>query len=324
MTPGRTPDSPHVAIVIVSWGGREDTLSCLASLESVEWEPLTVIVVDNGSTDGTADAVRTRFPTAVLIVNSENVGGAEGMSIGIRHALARDADYVLLLDNDTEVDAGFVAPLVEEAEQRPDAGALCSLIYHADQPDVIWYAGARYNPRLPYNGKHVGQGERDLGQYRETRVVDYATACSVLIPCSVFARVGLFDSTLFVYCDDLEWSFRARRAGYRLYVVPRSKVWHKVSAVMGAYSATGAYYGLRNQLIVKQRYAGQGRARGLLRDVATLAIYVIHSRRSQEPRLALAAIVEAWRDYRAGRLGARGSIETGMASRCGASVARGE
>src|SRR3712207_4987537 len=99
---------PHVAIVVLSWNGREDTLECLASLERMRWERLTTILVDNGSSDGTTEAVRERFPDAVVIRSEENLGFAEGNNVGIRAALEGGADYVLILNNDTIADEGLV------------------------------------------------------------------------------------------------------------------------------------------------------------------------------------------------------------------------
>src|SRR3712207_3827073 len=98
---------PHVAVVVLCWNGREDTLECLRSLERARWERLTPIVVDNGSTDGTLDAVRAGFPDAVTIRSEENVGFADGNNIGMRAALDAGADYVLILNNDTIVDPGL-------------------------------------------------------------------------------------------------------------------------------------------------------------------------------------------------------------------------
>ena len=120
--------APHVAVVVLSWNRREDTLACLRSLERVEYEPLTVIVVDNASTDGTADAVAEEFPHVVLLRAPENLGFAGGNNIGVDTALGAGADHVLILNNDVDVDPKFVSALVEEASRRPKAGALCSKI----------------------------------------------------------------------------------------------------------------------------------------------------------------------------------------------------
>ncbi len=110
-----------VAAVVLSWNRREDTLACLRSLAAAEPAP-RVIVVDNASTDGTSEAVRREFPTVELIENPSNLGFAAGNDVGIQRALAEGADHVLVLNNDTEVEPRFLAPLLDEAAHRPDAG----------------------------------------------------------------------------------------------------------------------------------------------------------------------------------------------------------
>src|SRR5579871_2335057 len=123
--------TPAVAVVVLSWNGRDDTLACLASLAKADAPGLVTIVADNGSADGTAEAVAEQFPTVELIQNGANLGFAGGNNAGIRRALELGATHVLVLNNDTELDPGFLGALLDEARKRPDAGALCSKILFA-------------------------------------------------------------------------------------------------------------------------------------------------------------------------------------------------
>jgi len=235
-----------VAAVVLSWNRREDTIACLRSLAAADPSP-HVIVVDNASTDGTSEAVRREFPAMELIENPANLGFAEGNDVGIRRALAQGADHVLVLNNDTEVDVGFLAPLLEEAARRPDAGALSPKILFAEPSDVIWFAGAEYDARSGYNGRHRGYREADDGRF--DAVVETGRVCgaAMLVSREVLEKVGVFDPELFAYSEDTDWSLRAREAGYRHYVVPASRVWHKVSAASGGESSpTAIYYDVRN------------------------------------------------------------------------------
>lgn len=297
---------PHVAVVVLSWNGRDDTLECLRSLGELRWECLTAIVVDNGSTDGTLEAVRTGFPHVRAIRSEENVGFAEGNNIGIRTALEAGADYVLILNNDTVVDPGIVEALVAEARRRPDAGALCPLIRYADPPDRIWYAGARFDPRAVHNGRHTGYGERDTGQYGTVREVGRATGAAMLVPREVIERTGCFDGRLFIQVEDVEWSLRMRDFGYRVLFVPEAVVFHRVAMTSGGERApVTAYYEMRNMLEVCARHAPlRGPAR-VWREYGSLVVHLLHARLAAQPVANARAVLDGWRDFRAGRLGPR-------------------
>jgi GT2 family glycosyltransferase len=295
-----------VAVVVLSWNGREDTLQCLASLAKVDSPGLITIVVDNGSTDGTSDAVREAFPDTELVRTEKNLGFAEGNNVGMRKALELGADYVLVLNNDVEVDPAFVSALVEEAGRRPDAGALCSKILYFDPSDLIWFAGASFDPRSGYNGRQRGYRDRDDGRYDDVCETDRACGAAMLVPRKVLEEVGLFDRELFFYSEDTDWSLRAHAAGYRHYLVPASKLWHKVSVTSGGEnSPTTLYYGVRNTIAVCERWAPLGTFGTWRRRSILLAAHVVQAGMSSRKRDGLAAVWQGWRDVRAGRFGQR-------------------
>ena len=191
---------------------------------------------------------------------------------------------MLVLNNDTEVDPGFLAPLLEEAARRPDAGALSPKILFADPPDLIWFAGAEYDPRSGYNGRHRGYREHDDGRF--DTVVETGRVCgaAMLVPREVLEKVGMFDPELFAYSEDTDWSLRAREAGYRHYVVPASRVWHKVSAASGGESSpTALYYDLRNALVVAERHAPLGVVRTWRRRLVVLGAHLVQAARAHAP-----------------------------------------
>src|SRR5829696_3287994 len=219
----------HVATVVLTWNGRDDTLRCLESLERLDWPRHSTIVVDNGSTDGTTAAVEAAHPDVTVIDTGQNLGFAAGNNVGLKAALEMGADFALLLNNDTVVAPDLVTRLVEEADRHPDAGALCPLIYYLDEPDRIWYAGARFDARRGHNGRHTGYGERDYGQYDRIREIGRATGAAMMVRRKVIEEVGMLDGELFLQVEDVEWSLRMRRAGWRIFFVPSGKVWHHVS-----------------------------------------------------------------------------------------------
>jgi GT2 family glycosyltransferase len=298
--------APHVGIVVLNWNGRDDTLACLASLRALEWKHVTTIVVDNGSTDGTPAEVRCRYPEVEVIECGRNLGFAEGNNVGIRRALELGLDYVLLLNNDTIVESDALTVLVREAERRPDAGALCPIIYYDESEGLIWYAGAKFDPRRGRNRRHTGYRERDAGRYREVSEVTHATGAAVLVPRRMIEEVGLLDPALFLQVEDVDWTLRMRAAGYRAYFVPSARVWHRVSrAAGGEHIPLWSYYNVRNRLEVCERHAPLSGPRALRRSAATLVEHLVHARRSARPLDNARAALAGWRDHRAGRLGPR-------------------
>jgi GT2 family glycosyltransferase len=279
-----------VAAVVLSWNGREDTLACLRSLEGEEAD---VIVVDNASIDGTAEAV-----TGVeLVRNERNLGYAGGMNVGIRRALERGADAVLLLNNDVEVEPGAIAAMAAAAD---GAGAVCPVVVFADEPSRVWYAGARFDPRRGYNGRHLTDIPEDVVE------TERISGAAVLMPRDAVERIGLFDERLFAYHEDAEWSLRARAAGLPLLVTPHSRVRHKVSASTGGEgSPTALYYSARNLLAVSEQHAPLGRIGTWRRRAVALGALLVQALMGRRRREGFHAIREGWRDFRDGRFGPR-------------------
>jgi GT2 family glycosyltransferase len=298
----------RVAVVVLSWNGRDDTLACLASLAAVPEPELAVVVVDNGSSDGVGEAVAAAFADVEVVRSEVNLGFAGGCNLGISRALELGADYVLLLNNDVEVDPDFVAALVAEAERRPRAGALCAKVLYLDPPDRIWFAGARFDPRSGYNGRQRGYGARDDGRFDGVVESDRACGAAMLVPRGVFDEVGLFDPELFAYSEDTEWSLRARRAGYAVYVVPASRVWHKISTASGGESSPATlYYGLRNTIAVCERFAPLPPLATARRRAVLVAAHTVQALLSPRRLAGLRAVAEGFRDLRRGRFGQRSS-----------------
>jgi len=241
--------TPHVIIVVLNWNGLTDTLACLESLRGLDYPTHKLIVVDNGSTDGSPVTIRERFPDVTLIETGENLGFAGGNNVGLGHALLQEADYVLLLNNDTEVDPDFLSRLVEAAEADPQVGMAGPIIYYYDRPEIIWSAGGRIDWQ---RGKTwmIGLNTPDTGQFgTASREVDFVTGCALLVKRAVMEQAGLLDERFFAYYEEVEWCVRARRAGFKVVHVPLAKVWHKISPECQADSPLVHYYMTRNRLL---------------------------------------------------------------------------
>ena len=273
----------RVVAVVVSWNGREDTLAALESLRGID-----VVVVDNGSVDGSADAIAERFPEVELIRAGVNLGFAGGNNAGIRRALDLGADWVLLVNNDATVEPGIVEALAAAAEARPDAGVLACKVLFADS-DRLWYAGAGFNPYLG-RSRHERFGKPDEpGTLRDTA---RATGAGMAVSRAAIEAAGLLDEEFFLYAEDLEWCLRIQAAGFAVVYVPEARVRHRVSASSGgAGSPTASYYEARNVLAVVERY--RPLPRGLTGARRALVV---------APRVALAAPSPALRLRRPARL----------------------
>jgi len=245
--------TPLVAIIILNWNGKEDTIKCLESMHAVTYANYDIMIVDNGSTDGSVVCLRERYPEIDIIENTENLGFAGGNNVGITKAMDRSADYVLLLNNDVVVDLEFLQELVDVAESDQEVGFVGPKIYYESykgKRDVIEFAGARLNIRRG-DSHHIGQNEADVGQHDKIREVDYITGACLLVKKEVIRKIGLIDPVYFMYWEDADWQIRGKKMGYKSVYVPASKVWHKISAASGG--ETKAYFLTRNRFLFMKK-----------------------------------------------------------------------
>lgn len=298
--------TPHVCIVVLNWNNRDDTLSCLESLRGLDYPSFDVVVVDNGSTDDSVATIRERHPEVTVLEARRNLGFTGGNNLGLRWALDCGADYALLLNNDTELTASFLTLLVAAAEEDPRIGIASPLILYHDRPDTIWSAGGRID-WLRGSASMIGLDELDRGQFGTTpHNVDFVTGCALLVKADVMRRLGLLDERFFAYYEDTEWCVRARHAGYRTVLVPRARIWHKISPAAREASPTVHYMMTRNRLLFLQttRAGMPAWLYTLVGDYArTLLSWSVRPRwRSKRPQRR--AMVQAILDAGRGRWGA--------------------
>jgi len=248
-------DLPKVSVIILNWNGYEVTKACLESLQESNYANLEVILVDNGSDDFSADKLAQEFREVRLIKNNTNLGFTGGNNIGMRDALDRGAEYLLLLNNDTVVSSDFLKELVRVAENDPKIGILNPKIYFFEPTDMIWYGGGMHKPWWSFP-RHLDYLKRDSSRNGKPREVSFVTGCACLIKREVVSRVGLLDDTFFFGVEDLDWSIRIVRAGFKAVYVPSAVIWHKVSATANAHLGVGArdYYHARNSIFVARKH----------------------------------------------------------------------
>src|SRR2546421_3029580 len=235
-------------MVVLSWDGVDDTVACLRSLAEVRWPRREVILVDNGSTDGTPETVRSKFPDVDVLANPTNLGFSAANNLGIERALSRDSDWVFILNNDTVLAPDVVEQLIAAAETHPDAGILSPLIFFADPPDLVWFGGARFDPARGHSGRMEHYRSRLPAGFGGVRLIDRAAGAAMLISRKAIERVGAFDPELFFLHEDVDLSLRARAAGFEVLLVPDARVWHRVAASQDGHERTPltSYYGMRN------------------------------------------------------------------------------
>lgn len=241
---------PLVFIVIVNWNGREITLDCLRSLQGITYPNTKTIVVDNASSDGSAEAIRREFPAVEVLNMKENLRFAGGNNAGIAFSLEHGAEMVLLLNNDTTVHPAFLGRMVTRLLSAPDVGMVAPKIYYHHDPQRIWFAGGVISM---WTGtmRHIGIREPDRGQHDAPQDIEYASGCCILVSRSTMEQVGMLDTSYAMYTEDADWSLRARRAGFRIVYEPTAMIWHKLSVSAGGHLS---FFKMKNKFLSNIRF----------------------------------------------------------------------
>ena len=219
---------PCVSIVIANYNGGRLVEGCLRSVFKTDFPSFEVIVVDNGSTDGSPDVIAEHIPAARLIRLRKNLGFAVANNIGIQAASGK---YLVLLNGDTEVEPQWLTRLVEAAERMPETAFLQPKILFLDNRDVINSAGNE----IHFAGFGVCRGiaTRDSGRFDQVEKIGYASGACVMVSREALQKIGPLDDIFFVYGEDKDWGWRGKMLGYESVYVPTSRVYHKWSAVLG-------------------------------------------------------------------------------------------
>jgi GT2 family glycosyltransferase len=294
-------------VIVLSWNRRDETLESLRSALALARDDVRVICVDNGSRDGSAEAVRRELPQVTLLENERNLGFAGGNNAGIRRALEDGADWVVLLNSDATIAPDAIDGFEAATAARPEAGIFAGKVLYADPPDRIWFAGQRFRLLAGYSGRPRGYGRRDGPRYCQVVPTDRAVGALMAISRQAIEAVGLMDEDLFAYVEDVDWSLRVRKAGFEVVVAPGARAWHKVSSSTGGerHSTHPLYYGVRNTIVVTERHRPLGRAGTRLRRALIGATFLAHACTRAGRRKAIAAVRSGYRHARSGRLGAR-------------------
>ena len=221
-------DPAPAAIVVLNHNGKDLLIECLISLMATTYEALQIVVVDNGSSDGSAEAVECHFPAVNVVCNSYNAGVAGGRNAGIDWINANlAAEHIIFLDNDTQVEPDTVGALIEVAGRHPRIGMVAPKAFRKKGDRMLLSAGGmHFNP---YTGalRDVASGEYDTGQYDQTREIQACPGFAFLVRTDVFRKIGCFDENFNPYgWEDVDLSLRAIKAGFRIVYTPMAIVYH--------------------------------------------------------------------------------------------------
>lgn len=248
---------PKVYIITLNWNKKEDTIECVESLKKLAYPNYKIVVVDNGSTDGSAKAIKARFPEVFLIENKKNLGYALGFNRGMKFAYKNAADYFLILNNDTVIDPKALIELVKTAETHSAIGFVSGKAYYYNDPLKLQTVGKKSHP-IYLVGKHIGLGEYDKGQYDEIREYDFIDDVFLLVKKEVYEKVGGYDENFFLHWEETDWCARVRRAGFKIFYNPKAKIWHKgLLTTSDGITSFAFFYVTRNQIPFMWRNANR-------------------------------------------------------------------
>lgn len=278
----------NIAIITVDFNSHKETHACLYSLSKLKKDNLSVmtIVVDNASKEKLVLTKEEEKNGAILLRTKENLGFTGGNNVGIRYGLEKNVDYVMLINNDTEVDKNLLTQLIDTFEKNPDCGIVSPKIYFAkgheyhtdayaekEKGNVLWYAGGFVDWQNVFN-VHRGVDEVDHGQYDKEEKITFATGCCLLTSSDILRKVGLFDDRYFLYFEDGDISQRVQRAGYAIVYQPKAYLWHITAASGGGSgSVLHDYFLTRNRLLFAVLYAPARAKFALLRESMRLLLF---------------------------------------------------
>jgi GT2 family glycosyltransferase len=253
-----TASDPRVLGVVLNYNGRDLTRQTVASLLAMSDPRLELLVVDNGSTDGSYQAIAAEFPAVRQVRTEVNLGISGGLNLGIRDGLAAGHDFLMLMNNDLEVAPDLLSELLAAAGRAPTWGCIGPKCYfYFGDRRRIWSAGGILRFREAVT-RERGSGAIDRGQFDRDEEVDYVNGCCMLIRREAMLAAGLWDPVYHVSVEDADWCMRMKARGFACGFAHRARLWHMVSPTTGGYTAARTFRTARSTAIFVRKYAGPG------------------------------------------------------------------
>lgn len=246
---------PSVYVSIINYNGYSDTIECVESLLKNSYDNIHIVIVDNKSSDQSVEELSQYYSTnekISIIAADRNGGFSAGNNIVFQKAVEENADYILLLNNDTIVEPSFLSVMMEAAKGNERA-VVAPLILYNSARDLIWYAGGEFDTRTGLSHHYFWNKSVNEVSLQE-RKVSFISGCCCLIPISVVSKVGYMDERFFLYAEDVDYCCRMSSEGYEMLFVPQAVIYHKVSSSTNKSSDFSTALSTRNGLIVIDRY----------------------------------------------------------------------
>jgi len=253
-----TRGTPKCCLIVLNYNGKELLRECLDSVSRQTYADFETVVVDNGSVDGSVEMLAGEYHWARTIALQENCGFSMANNVAIRDALARDVAFVMLLNNDTTMAPDCIARLMAAIEADERIAAVCPKIYFADHPAKLWYAGGDFS-LWTAKTRMRGWKQKDEGQWDGIPRVSSVTGCALLLRSSALRNVGLLDEQFWAYLEDVDWSIRFLRSGYKMVFAPAAHVWHRDGATSVRSMSRGSqrlrqFLSTRNMVLIARKH----------------------------------------------------------------------
>jgi len=243
-----------VIVLILSYNGRHLLEESIPSFVENDYSHTEIVIIDNGSTDGTKEWVENKFPSVFVLRTPVNLKYSGGLNFGMDYAFRElKADYALITNNDVKADSLLISELVKLAITDPAIGFTIGKVYFYNAPNVFQTVGKKFDTIL-WNGGHIGNGEEDNGQYDTIEERAWCDDIYWLVKREVWEKTGGYDTEFAFQGEDFDWQVRAKKLGYKIMYTPYAKLWHKESMTIGRISSFKAYYDARNPLIVHMKH----------------------------------------------------------------------
>ncbi len=242
-----------VAIIILNYNGLNDTLDCLESVYALDYPKFEAIVIDNGSKIKPRLPILKKFPQTTVLENTNNLGFAEGCNTGIKYALKNNHRYILLLNNDTVINKNLLKEFVKAAHAKKNGGIFGAKILSYYQKDTIDNFGSFFCSKTGQFLQNGSGCKADLKKFNQKKQADYVCGGSFFIKAEIFQKIGFLEKTFFLMWEEVDFCYRAKKAGYQIWIVPKALIWHKISASFTGGKIHTKYFWWRGRLLWAKR-----------------------------------------------------------------------